>query len=324
MLKSVISFDGTKIYYKIIKKGQPYLMLIHGVGSSSKIWEEEIKILSKAGFSLIAPDLRGHGISDKPQHRDAYFLHHFAHDIEHILRKEKINKIVPIGYSFGGVVSILYYNIYPHRINSMVLISTSYKMPIKLYFIYKIKYVIHKITRRKDDEKRKSIEALNHCISQMMEYSINFKKQNIKQLSNIKVPVLFIEGTKDRVIPVRHMENTCRFIKTASLNKIEGADHNIITTRREELNKQMLDFFNRNLRNIQFDLNKIAIASLLGIVIGFLSTPEALKIFVSGGITGAAISGLMIEKQLLGIELVFKTIISIVLLLLFYNLFRKK
>ena len=45
--------------------GQP-LVLLHGLASNARIWELTAPYLEQAGFEVFAPDLRGHGLTDKP------------------------------------------------------------------------------------------------------------------------------------------------------------------------------------------------------------------------------------------------------------------
>lgn len=51
--------------------GTPVLLL-HGFPDSSYLWRNQIPALWKAGFRVVAPDLRGFGESDKPEGADAY------------------------------------------------------------------------------------------------------------------------------------------------------------------------------------------------------------------------------------------------------------
>ena len=92
MEKSIVSFDGTQIYYRISRKSDFFLVFLHGLGGSINAWFQEEKILSDTGRSSLAIDLRGHGRSDRPNQFSAYRMENFARDIEMILKKEKIKK----------------------------------------------------------------------------------------------------------------------------------------------------------------------------------------------------------------------------------------
>jgi pimeloyl-ACP methyl ester carboxylesterase len=59
-----IPVNDTHLYYEIHGEGQP-LLLIHGLGSSTRDWELQVPEFAKS-HRVITFDLRGHGRSDKP------------------------------------------------------------------------------------------------------------------------------------------------------------------------------------------------------------------------------------------------------------------
>ena len=59
--------DGVKVHYVRAGEG-PVVLLLHGLGTSQVTWYRNIEPLAAAGFTVLAPDLPGHGDSDKPDH----------------------------------------------------------------------------------------------------------------------------------------------------------------------------------------------------------------------------------------------------------------
>ena len=88
MFKS-ISFRNGHIAYQIIGKGKP-LMLVHGFGVQSDIWDVQVNFL-KDDCQLIIPALPGTGASSILQ-GSSNSLTDYADGLEAILRAENIQK----------------------------------------------------------------------------------------------------------------------------------------------------------------------------------------------------------------------------------------
>jgi pimeloyl-ACP methyl ester carboxylesterase len=117
------SFDskGISIHYTIEGKGQPVL-LIHGLFADASLnWGGPgiIKALSK-DYQVIAMDVRGHGLSDKPEQEDAYGLQ-MVEDVIRLLDHLKIQKAHVVGYSMGGMITMKFLTLHPERVRSAVL-----------------------------------------------------------------------------------------------------------------------------------------------------------------------------------------------------------
>src|SRR5262249_47009052 len=95
---------GVKLHYLVVGKGEPVL-LIHGFTSSVALnWQLPgiINLLSK-NYQVIALDMPGHGLSDKPTDRDAYGLQ-LVEDVIRLLDHLKVKKAHIVGYSMGGMI----------------------------------------------------------------------------------------------------------------------------------------------------------------------------------------------------------------------------
>lgn len=99
----------------------PALLLIHGLACDSSTWSAVIPELAK-DFTVIAPDLLGHGASDKP---DAdYSLGGYANGMRDLLTVLGIDKVTVVGHSFGGGVAMQFAYQFPDRTERVVLVST--------------------------------------------------------------------------------------------------------------------------------------------------------------------------------------------------------
>ena len=64
----------------------PPLLLLHGFPDSAEVWRYQLPALVDAGLTVIAPDLRGFGLSDAPVERDAYRIERTLADLQGLLR----------------------------------------------------------------------------------------------------------------------------------------------------------------------------------------------------------------------------------------------
>jgi pimeloyl-ACP methyl ester carboxylesterase len=101
--------------------GRPTLLLLHGVADSSESWLPVMPGLAEH-FRVIAPDLLGHGHSDKP--RADYSAAAFANGMRDLLDVLDVDRVTVIGHSLGGGVAAQFAYQYPERVERLVLVST--------------------------------------------------------------------------------------------------------------------------------------------------------------------------------------------------------
>jgi pimeloyl-ACP methyl ester carboxylesterase len=99
----------------------PAVLLIHGIGDSSETWADVIPLLA-AGYTVIAPDLLGHGDSDKP--RADYSLGGFANGMRDLLLLLGIGSATVVGHSLGGGVALQFAYQYPQMCQRLVLVAS--------------------------------------------------------------------------------------------------------------------------------------------------------------------------------------------------------
>lgn len=96
----------------------PALLLVHGIGDSSRTWREVLEPLAEH-HTVIAPDLLGHGDSDKP--RADYSVGAYACAIRDLLAVLGISSATVIGHSLGGGVAMQFAYQFPRRCERLVL-----------------------------------------------------------------------------------------------------------------------------------------------------------------------------------------------------------
>jgi len=107
------------MYYEVSGEGPP-LLLLHGLGSSTRDWEYQVPVFSKK-FKVITVDARGHGRSDKPA--GPYSVAQFAADHAEFIRMMKTGPLQVAGLSMGGVIAFQLAVDYPDLARSMCIVN---------------------------------------------------------------------------------------------------------------------------------------------------------------------------------------------------------
>lgn len=101
--------------------GGPGLLLIHGIGDSAGTWSEVLDPLSRR-FTVVAPDLLGHGRSDKP--RADYSVAAYANAMRDLLAVLDVDRVTVVGHSLGGGVAAQFAYQFPELCERLVLVSS--------------------------------------------------------------------------------------------------------------------------------------------------------------------------------------------------------
>lgn len=112
--------DGARVHYKSYGKGSDALVLVHGWTCNLDNWRDQITDLSKRN-RVIALDLPGHGLSDKPQ--IAYTMDLFANAIDAVMRDAKVERAVVAGHSMGTPVARQFYRRYPQKTLAIIIVD---------------------------------------------------------------------------------------------------------------------------------------------------------------------------------------------------------
>lgn len=115
-----LKLPDMELYYTVTGKGVP-LLLIHGLGSSSRDWEKQVGPFAK-DFQVITLDLRGHGQSGKPP--GPYSVRMFAEDTAALIHELGFAPVHMVGISMGGMVTFELAVNFPELLRSMVIVNS--------------------------------------------------------------------------------------------------------------------------------------------------------------------------------------------------------
>ena len=115
-----IELHGHRVVYRLVGDG-PLIVLVHGITSSSETWKGVGPRLAER-FTVLAPDLLGHGLSAKP--KGDYSLGAYASGVRDLMMALGFERATFVGHSLGGGVAMQLAYQFPERTERLVLVSS--------------------------------------------------------------------------------------------------------------------------------------------------------------------------------------------------------
>jgi proline iminopeptidase len=118
-----VDAHGVMIYYSIIGKGEPLLIVHGGPGASHDYFLPYLLPLARTN-RLIFIDERGSGQSEKLENAADYTVENMVEDVEAVRKELNLGKISLLGHSYGGVLALAYALKYQQNLSHLILCST--------------------------------------------------------------------------------------------------------------------------------------------------------------------------------------------------------
>lgn len=250
-----ITLHGDRVAYRDEGAGE-VLLLIHGIGGSSNNWRAIIPTLSKK-YRVIAPDLLGHGQTDKP--RGDYSLGAFAVWLRDFLDALGISRVTVVGHSLGGGIAMQFTHQHRDYCKRLILMSSGglgaeVNRTLRLITLPGSHFVLQLASSKPVLVARKAISTLKsdyqHASRQSEHWEAHAALSNPENRQallrtlravvdrrgqfvcalnklhfNANVPVLIISGDQDRVIPVSHAYAAHEAMPHSKLHILPGVKH---------------------------------------------------------------------------------------------------
>ena len=249
---------GHRVAYRCAGSGGPVIVLVHGITSNSTTWERVMPHLAER-FTVIAPDLLGHGESAKP--RGDYSLGAYASGVRDILVALGHDSATFVGHSLGGGIAMQLAYQFPERCERLVLVSSgglgrelsfllrAAALPgseVVLPFIASARLMdagralgrglerlgvkagtdIAEIARGHASlSDRDTRAAFLHTLRTMVDPGGQRVNARDRLYLAENVPFLVIWGERDSVIPVEHAYAAHELVKSSRLEVFPGAGH---------------------------------------------------------------------------------------------------
>ncbi|MFX1499181.1 MAG: alpha/beta fold hydrolase [Promethearchaeota archaeon] len=256
--------NGIRMYYEMAGEGEP-LLLIHGLGSSTRDWEFQVPTFSQK-YQVITIDLRGHGKTDKP--KGPYDMRMFANDIKELLEEIGIKWTHILGISLGGGIAFQFAVDYPDLVKSLIIVNAGIEIPtgsIKMKLeAFKRTFIVRLVGMKKmgqvlaprlfikpeqEDLRQKLIErwqendkkAYLSAMRSLIGWSVR------DQLEKIKCPTLVI-GSEQDYAPSSIKKEYTELLPNAKFIEIKDARHAVAIEKPEEFNEIVMRFLSENIQ----------------------------------------------------------------------------
>jgi len=117
MVEEMIKLDHVEINVRHSLEDKPIVLFLHFSGGNLNMWEGIIPQFEKE-YSIIAPDFRGHGKSDKPL--TGYHIDDMANDMYLLLRHFNVDQCHIVGSSMGAEVGLSIATAHPELVRSFI------------------------------------------------------------------------------------------------------------------------------------------------------------------------------------------------------------
>ena len=115
-----LPMQDRRIYYEDVGNG-PAVLLVHGLGGSTRYWTGTMLALSQRGFRVVAVDLPGFGRSDLPL--KCLNVTDYIEIVDFVMSSLNIETFAIVGCSMGGLVAWMYASAFPHKVTKTILVS---------------------------------------------------------------------------------------------------------------------------------------------------------------------------------------------------------
>lgn len=117
-----VETDGCRIHYVARGEGKP-IVFMHGFPQFWFLWRRQLEDLG-ADHRVIAPDLRGFNLSDKPEDVEAYRMRHLLADLKGMVERLDLAPFTLVGHDWGGIVSWAFALKHPELLERFVIVDS--------------------------------------------------------------------------------------------------------------------------------------------------------------------------------------------------------
>jgi pimeloyl-ACP methyl ester carboxylesterase len=258
----------------------PLVLLLHGFPEFWYGWRRQIAPLARAGFRVVAPDLRGYNLSSKPDDFADYSADKLATDIRGLIRELGAESAMVVGHDWGGTAAWTLAANHPEVVDRLVILNAAH--PRKLneglrnlrqllrtwyFFYFQLPKLPERRARRRQwrffkrflrdarppyapEQIDRYVEAWSQpgAAKAMIDYYRAAVRLSSKQdeLPAISAPTLVIWGEGDRYLGPKLAEPHHEDVPNLDrVERVPGASHWVHHDESERVNELLVDFLAR-------------------------------------------------------------------------------
>ena len=259
----------------------PLVVLLHGFPQFWYMWRFQIPALAGAGFRVVAPDMRGYNLSEKPRGVRSYRVELLARDVERLILACGEESAAVVGHDWGAAVAWVTGMMHPERVKRLGIHNVPHPerfargllRPAQLLrssymFFFQIPHLPEKVLAAgdfaslrhalrnepmhsgvfTDEDIELYVEALARpgvLTAALNYYRALFRRNPLKAralLRKIEVPVMVIWGERDRFLGKELAEPDPSWVPDLRVERLPDASHFVAEDRPDEVNTLLIEF----------------------------------------------------------------------------------
>ena len=259
---------------------RPLVVLLHGFPEFWWAWHRQIHALADAGFHVVAPDMRGYNLSDKPKRVSDYEISHLTSDVRGLIRALGADRAIVVGHDWGGAVAWEFAAAYPEMVQRLVIMNSPYPTVLferlrhfeqlkKSWYMFffqlpgiperllaKDDYAFLRRSLAKDGVPKEDIERYVGAMSQegALRGALNYYRAALRSAAAqafarrkakrrpIEAPVLVLWGERDLHLPKTMAEPPASLVPNARVEYLSEGSHWVQRDAAEKVNELLLEF----------------------------------------------------------------------------------
>jgi len=259
----------------------PLVILLHGFPDFWYSWRYQIPALVGAGYRVVAPDMRGYNLSDKPREVASYRAAAVAADVAGLIHACGAERAVVVGHDWGAGVAWQFAMLYPAMVERLAILNVPHPLRmlralatprqlLKSWYMFFFQlpwlpeaairagnYLLLRQVLRTDPVRRDAFTSVDieryvaaaaqpGALTGSINYYRALFRQNpqaaISQIRRIDAPVLVIWGEQDRYLGSELAQPDPRWVPQARVERLPNASHWVHLDQPEEVNRLLLEF----------------------------------------------------------------------------------
>ena len=275
-----VDLAGVRLHYVEAGEG-PLVVLLHGFPEFWFSWRFQIPALAAAGFRVVAPDMRGYNLSDKPKGVGSYTLEGLARDVERLVPALGEERAAIVGHDWGGIVAWAVAILHPGRVERLAILNVPHperfsrglRTPRQLLkssyaFFFQLPWLPERVLRAGDfalvrsvlrndpvrpgtfgeDDINRYVEALSRPGA--LTAAINYYRALARRAPavaralrrRVGAPVMVIWGQRDLFLIPELARPDPEWVPDARVERLPDASHWVQQDRPERVNALLLSF----------------------------------------------------------------------------------
>lgn len=256
------------------------VVMLHGFPECWNTWRHQIPVLAEAGYRVYAPNMRGYGLSSKPDEIDDYHVDKLIQDVDAIRRLSGAKKIHLVGHDWGAVVAWWYALNKPEHLASLSILNVPHpaaflkvlkSKPAQLLkswyiFYFQIPYlpeltvpfnkffffrnVLNRTSNRGSYDKSDFTELQKHwSIPGSLKAMINYYRSAIRSQpkppngNTVDTPTQILWGENDLALTLEMAHLSEKYLTNGTLTTYPDATHWLAHDKPDEINQRLLSHF---------------------------------------------------------------------------------